>query len=108
MTYRTHREKNGTEVIELTPSKKKLRLNAKPKEIDIELGKFRIKGKPREGFSLMTGVDIDFTIDGKPYQEVIGPCSGMDIHIGSADEIVSIKLIVFPKEGKNEKKRTYR
>jgi hypothetical protein len=75
--------------------KKKI-LNVKPKEIDIELGKFRIKGKLRVGNNLMTGADIDFTIDGKPYQEVIGLCDRLDIHIGNADKIVTIKLSVLP------------
>jgi len=73
---------------------------AKPKELELEFGNFKIIGKVKKGNSMFTGEDVIFTIDGKPYHDVIGYCSSMDIHIGTSEEVVTVKLVVYPKSKK--------
>lgn len=80
------------------------KIKIEPKELDIELGQYSFKGKCREGNTVMTGEDILFKINGKPYTEVIGFCDSVDIHIGNSSEFVTIKLNVFPGKCRKSKK----
>jgi hypothetical protein len=77
-------------------------MKVKPKELDIELGQYKFKGKCRGKNTAMTGADIEFTINGIPYTEIIGSCSKADIHIGNSESIVTIDLEICP--GKCHKK----
>lgn len=81
------------------------KIKARVKELDIELGRIKIIGKADDGF-LLGSHNIEMTVDGKPYQEVLGLVESMDIHFPNAGEAITIDLRLFVKqEKKNAKKK---